>query len=542
WINVDLDIIACESCGARLLFSTPFSWSQPQVEKAALVFSLKLDSGHKSSCPWVDNACDEKLAKFPPTADQNLVNDYKQRKLALSELLALPLISKSAISHLESPQFEHFIQNEPVSECDDRFVDELKTSYLGNDYTESAKKYYEAQKIISLFGWEPRSLPYVVDCENQSAPLPNTATHLNFRQFSGGHKISVDSNPQDTTETENDFDVCSGVRLDPNSVVLECKVCGASVGLWAFSKIPRPMEFHRLVGYSEVNGQRESEVTTPSNDKSGNKIHNTASWSGAIGSPDHVKVPKDHPTNLNLTIAGGPPPTKQSFRAKISLPSIGHNLRARLFADCGLRIQEPTNQEIAQSDPGNEHGLGIPEPTNQEIAQSDPGNEREHITSSVQNQATEATDPQQVMVTFESHDSTIGERVENVSMGPNTSTHKKNIREKDSVEYLPSIPDKLCCNSSAMGLKPSTHEKTIEFDPLWQHRHFCPWIASVSNSSPGWKLVLSALHRQNGSPLSFLHDSTSSSKFIEVDDPLSSIRRLFASPSPEGKKLTRKVV
>lgn len=30
WINVDLDSITCESCGARLLFSTPASWSHQQ--------------------------------------------------------------------------------------------------------------------------------------------------------------------------------------------------------------------------------------------------------------------------------------------------------------------------------------------------------------------------------------------------------------------------------------------------------------------------------------------------------------------------------
>lgn len=37
WINVDTDIIACESCGARLFFSTPSSWNQQQ---GMLFFSL----------------------------------------------------------------------------------------------------------------------------------------------------------------------------------------------------------------------------------------------------------------------------------------------------------------------------------------------------------------------------------------------------------------------------------------------------------------------------------------------------------------------
>uniref|UniRef100_F6I083 C3HC-type domain-containing protein n=1 Tax=Vitis vinifera TaxID=29760 RepID=F6I083_VITVI len=30
WVNVDMDIIACEACGARLLFSAPSSWTRQQ--------------------------------------------------------------------------------------------------------------------------------------------------------------------------------------------------------------------------------------------------------------------------------------------------------------------------------------------------------------------------------------------------------------------------------------------------------------------------------------------------------------------------------
>lgn len=30
WVNVDCDIIACEACGSRLLFSTPSSWTLHQ--------------------------------------------------------------------------------------------------------------------------------------------------------------------------------------------------------------------------------------------------------------------------------------------------------------------------------------------------------------------------------------------------------------------------------------------------------------------------------------------------------------------------------
>jgi hypothetical protein len=41
-------------------------------------------------------------------------------------------------------------------------------------------------------------------------------------------------------------------------------------------------------------------------------------------------------------------------------------------------------------------------------------------------------------------------------------------------------------------------DKAMEFDPIRQHRHFCPWIAPSGNGAPGWKQTLSALLRQKG--------------------------------------------
>jgi len=79
------------------------------VEKAAAVFSLKLDSGHKLLCPWIDNACDEKLALFPPTPPPALVDNYKERLSSLLCLTALPVISSSAIDYMKCPQLEHLL-------------------------------------------------------------------------------------------------------------------------------------------------------------------------------------------------------------------------------------------------------------------------------------------------------------------------------------------------------------------------------------------------------------------------------------------------
>ncbi|XP_047165761.1 uncharacterized protein LOC124834966 [Vigna umbellata] len=119
WINVDIDTIACEACGARLLFSTPASWNQQQVEKAALVFSLKLDNGHKLLCPWIDNACSETLARFPPTTPEILVENFREHCFALLQLSALPRISSSAIAYIQSqsPLLEDFLGKSLMLEC-----------------------------------------------------------------------------------------------------------------------------------------------------------------------------------------------------------------------------------------------------------------------------------------------------------------------------------------------------------------------------------------------------------------------------------------
>ncbi|KAF6168988.1 hypothetical protein GIB67_038485 [Kingdonia uniflora] len=144
WINVEMDIIACEACGIRLLFSTPSSWTHQQIEKAAAVFSLKLDNGHKLLCPWIDNACEETLAQFPPTPGPALVDGYKERSRALIQILALPVISSSAINYMKGPQLESFLNQPSTLEFDLGFGNTCRTEVLGNEQEAiSANFYYQ---------------------------------------------------------------------------------------------------------------------------------------------------------------------------------------------------------------------------------------------------------------------------------------------------------------------------------------------------------------------------------------------------------------
>lgn len=40
WVNIDVDTIACEACGARIFFSTPSSWNQHQGIYSCLLYFL----------------------------------------------------------------------------------------------------------------------------------------------------------------------------------------------------------------------------------------------------------------------------------------------------------------------------------------------------------------------------------------------------------------------------------------------------------------------------------------------------------------------
>lgn len=109
-----------------------------------MVFSLKLDNGHKLLCPWIDNICDETLAQFPPTPPPVLVDKFRERSSALLQLLALPVISSSAIEYTRSPQLEEFLKQSLMPERGDGSAKASQMDCLGSDCEDfSADLYYQ---------------------------------------------------------------------------------------------------------------------------------------------------------------------------------------------------------------------------------------------------------------------------------------------------------------------------------------------------------------------------------------------------------------
>jgi hypothetical protein len=127
------------------------------VEKAAAVFSLKLDTGHKLLCPWIDNICDESLALFPPTPAPVLVENYYECFSSLLRLLALPRISCSSLETMKkrSPQLEQFL-SEPFSSSavlKGRFIlTEDSTIKDLDDAFQDADAYYQVN-LFFIYLW-----------------------------------------------------------------------------------------------------------------------------------------------------------------------------------------------------------------------------------------------------------------------------------------------------------------------------------------------------------------------------------------------------
>lgn len=652
WINVEMDIIACEACGARLLFSNPSSWTRQQIEKAAAVFSLKLDNGHKILCPWIDNACDESLAQFPPTDDPVLIDGYRKRFSSLLQLSALPVISSSAIDSKKCRQLESFLEQSSV-DFGLGSVESTRIEYLYHERAASADLYYKALKLISLCGWEPRLLHYAVDCEDWLTQTPENghsepaSRHIVNSKSPGVvmHSKSCSDHAMDVEEDPS----LNALQFDPASVVLDCKLCGATAGLWAFNVVSRPLEWFRVVESLEINGHNGNIAASVAGssvlDKSDKDNH-----TGHNGGIVDICTSNKGSLSLNLSIAGGPSPEKQNYRATVSFPIISRHLRAELSSsfdarnhlsnassvDCEL-IQPNavnTNTLHQENDPilpgnlitqyedmgistqkNNEDGVGVPETNGLSCLIGSSPRNAENVDASLDfvirqdvrdapNRCSVSENPpessQQMPQdndkiyesggTTENADCGFGDDFQqkecnaNVPDATNNSVRNLKLSGNDpcvvspaedpihQVAEHPTVADQSVSSNleqntiveaaSTKNLRNgdigSNHQRLtnlegtiqkivedpkrvelgqlMEFDPIRQHRHFCPWILS-NRTGPGWRATLSALDRQKASSHSSLPDSPSSSMF-KADDPITAIRNLFTSPSAKRIKIS----
>ncbi|TKY49334.1 NIPA protein [Spatholobus suberectus] len=249
WVNVDVAKIECEICGARLDFALPAAPSF-EADASSEELSEQLDKGHKVTCPWRGNSCPESLVQFPPTSPSALIGGFKDRCDGLLQFYSLPIVSSSAVEQMQvthSPQIDRLLAQLQIQTAGELGCRAENACGMSSTGEQAPHPYSYAQKLISLCGWEPRWLPNVLDCEEQSAesakngyssgpakgsaPAPAPAPAPSKKEFST-------SSRKDT----GDNDVLgSEFNCESRSPLLDCSLCGATVRVWDFLTAPRPV-------------------------------------------------------------------------------------------------------------------------------------------------------------------------------------------------------------------------------------------------------------------------------------------------------------
>ncbi|KAI3457576.1 hypothetical protein Pfo_014239 [Paulownia fortunei] len=249
WMNVDVDKIECEYCGANLKFVSSASWTPSQADGAGEEFVKRLDEEHKVTCPWIRNCCAESLVQFPPTPSSALIGGYKDRCDGLLQFSSLPIVAASAIEQMRVSKGREI----------DRLL--VQTQFAGSESgikleillgTENTREdaffiYSRAQKLISLCGWEPRWLPNVQDCEEHSAQSARNGCSIGPSRYCGpprnpgrGKKALSSSTKKDCSINEVTVTKSKSVSRSP---LLDCSLCGATVRIWDFLSVSRPACF-----------------------------------------------------------------------------------------------------------------------------------------------------------------------------------------------------------------------------------------------------------------------------------------------------------
>ncbi|KAL6636800.1 hypothetical protein ACP70R_024372 [Stipagrostis hirtigluma subsp. patula] len=348
WVNVDLDKIECESCGAHLIFSALTSWSPVEVANAGEAFAEQLDAAHLNSCPWRGNGCADSLVQLHLTQSA-LIGGFKDRCDGLLQFTSLPVVASSAIENMKltrSTQIDRLL-SQSITFLSGVLGCKAESTAGADIHQDSSCSYSQAQKLISLCGWEPRWLPNVQDCEENSTHsaknVPSVAPDEPFYPHFGEHHKNSFSASAKKDKGKGKVPLNdSGCSM--RSPLLDCSLCGATVRMWDFRSVLRPSRFS------------PNNIDAP---ETGRKLTLTRGVSAASGINEWVthglergqaEGHDDAATNegkslsnvgvdLNLTMAGGLPSPQSVFPAASERFNSGGMGR-------DLMIGQPTGSEV----------------------------------------------------------------------------------------------------------------------------------------------------------------------------------------------------
>ncbi|XP_048498893.1 uncharacterized protein LOC104907362 [Beta vulgaris subsp. vulgaris] len=343
WVNTGIDKIECETCGAKA------GWVASEAEE----FSKQLDLGHRGTCPWRGNSCPESLVQFPPTPPSALIGGYKDRCDGLLQFAALPVVAASAMEQMHisrGPQIDRFLANSVNLLIGEPSMKPENIAGVESSREEAFSLYSRAQKLIALCGWEPRWLPDIQDCEDHSAQSARNG-------YSVGPSMKC-GHPNDPGPSKRAFsstakkDSCknevmgSESKCESRSPLLDCSLCGATVRIWDFITVSRPVRVapngmeipetsKKMVltrGVSAASGI-SGWVGTDCMEKEQTEYHDEAA------TIDEGKLVSNTCVDLNLTMAGG------LSSGHVHVPEVSPRY---CDADLGkdLMIGQPSNSEV----------------------------------------------------------------------------------------------------------------------------------------------------------------------------------------------------
>ncbi|VAH30629.1 unnamed protein product [Triticum turgidum subsp. durum] len=347
WVNIGVDKIECDSCGAHLIFTALTSWSPAEVANAGEAFAEQLDASHQNDCPWRGNSCADSLVQlhFTPSA---LLGGFKDRCEGLLQFISLPVIASSAIESMKltrSQQIEHVLSQSIAILCGELGYKTDGTTGIDVNHQDETCSYSQAQKLISLCGWEPRWLPNVQDWEENSTHSAKNAASAEPDKCSRFPEPQQNSYSTSVKKDKGKGKLCvkdSGCSM--RSPLLDCSLCGATVRIWDFRSVPRPS--HLNLG----NIDAPDAGTKPMLARGISATSGINGWvaeatdrNNAEGRDEACTVEGKSLSNaqvdLNLTMAGGLPPTHSGM---LSMPE---NFKKEGMG-IDLMIGQPTGSEI----------------------------------------------------------------------------------------------------------------------------------------------------------------------------------------------------
>ncbi|XP_062188944.1 uncharacterized protein LOC133892274 [Phragmites australis] len=317
WVNIDMDKIECESCGAHLIFTALTSWSPAEVANAGEAFAEQLDASHQNDCPWRGNSCADSLVQFHITPSA-LVGGFKDRCDGLLQFISLPVIASSAIESMRltrSAEIDHVLSQSVTILSGELGYKTDSTTGIDINHQDETCGYSQAQKLISLCGWEPRWLPNVQDWEenstrsarNAGSTEPNDQFHS---QFSEHHQNPCSASVKKEKGKGKMRVKDTGCSM--RSPLLDCSLCGATARIWDFRSVPRPSHFS-LNNFDVPDTGRKPVLTRGISATSGinGGLAEGAERDNVEGrdeaSTDDRKSLSNAQVDLNLTMAGGLP-------------------------------------------------------------------------------------------------------------------------------------------------------------------------------------------------------------------------------------------